>query len=823
MKLFLVWYSSLFAAFHPARGEGDGANTTKLDDLGRSGRPDRHTRLRRKHRLASTLQDDKKVVIVGAGFAGWGAAHRLVEGGMRAEDITLLEADVGFGGRAQKDKKFMPFPLDLGPSYVPDGFRSELAALAGVSVKDLPLSVVEGVGSYLWNDAMTYNDFLAKHIIAQLDVCESETACEEQAGKMGYKFKGELSNKKAYGCYAKSKKNNPNKYEAFWGGYKAKKMTIPLDDDKKRINCDRINKIYNCEVTSVDYEDANQVFTTCEDGRSFTSTQAIVTVPLSVLKDGDITFKPDLPTGIQYNVDNRDWWGGFKFFFEFDMDFQPDGSFSIGGERDYESGVLTGEHLAWDYTRYCAPNFEGGRNLVGGYFLGTKADDFENMNEAQMVQKVLSKFKEYYSDENGFTQGYRPDSYQQHLIVNWEENPFVRGSYSGPDPKGFEGHRADNRNKIFIAGEAFPAPLFEFCSSPKDCYYSYYWADLPVEIQEAYKVIGWTQQSWDPGSPWPDAYDLYWNKLDNAQKEAMSFIGHTQESWDRRLVCDSTPQQCWYAYSWDNLPQPIQDAYAVLGYNKNKWNNGNNSSIYLTPWFELTIEHQEAATSLGYTQEIWDKRLGVFVMSDQEVEYEENGWVYSALHSGQKAAEMILALQSWSDLIPKEDFGTYDRTLGVFQGCSGKTQAIKKKAKFFLELKANKEVSCAKTKFLALSGQATEIRIAFKLKATKFEDGDLFSVEIATNGDSTYQQILNFGKESSGKGGILGYAQIPKMKKWISIKDLLHEQEWLVVKLENLGTNSVSRISLQFAHHTASKKKQKVHLDNISLQEFVPM
>merc|ERR1719222_481302 len=116
---------------------------------------------------------------------------------------------------------------------------------------------------------------------------------------------------------------------------------------------------------------------------------------------------------------------------------------------------------------------------------------------------------------------------------------------------------------------------------------------------------------------------------------------------------------------------------------------------------------------------------------------------------------------------------------GCSRGVLERPRRSRKKGKFFLELKANEVVSCAKTKFLTLSGQATEIRIAFKLSA-KFEDGDLFSVEIATNGDSTYQQILNFGKEASGKSGMLGYTQIPKMKKWFSIKELLDDQGWLV-------------------------------------------
>ena len=71
----------------------------------------------------------------------------------------------------------------------------------------------------------------------------------------------------------------------------------------------------------VDYGVSANVETTCTTGTTPTTfflTHVIVTVPLSVLKDGNIALVPALPAGIQDNVDNRAWFRGFKLLVKFD-------------------------------------------------------------------------------------------------------------------------------------------------------------------------------------------------------------------------------------------------------------------------------------------------------------------------------------------------------------------------------------------------------------------------------------------------------------------------------------------------------------------------
>jgi hypothetical protein len=66
----------------------------------------------------------------------------------------ILEAVNGFGGRTQTEDAFMPFPLELCASFVPDWFRTEVAGLA-----ELSLVRAEAEERYAWQTPGTYYNF----------------------------------------------------------------------------------------------------------------------------------------------------------------------------------------------------------------------------------------------------------------------------------------------------------------------------------------------------------------------------------------------------------------------------------------------------------------------------------------------------------------------------------------------------------------------------------------------------------------------------------------------------------------------------------------
>ena len=107
-------------------------------------------------------------------------------------------------------------------------------------------------------------------------------------------------------------------------------------------------------------------------------------------------------------------------------------------------------------------------------------------------------------------------------------------------------------------------------------YYSEAWNNLPQEIQDAFTVMGYTENLWDFGGA-VSTNDLDWTELTAEQQEAALFIGFTEEQWcvDEEPVAPAsggTPEELYYDEYWKDLPKEVQDAYAVLGYNETGWN-----------------------------------------------------------------------------------------------------------------------------------------------------------------------------------------------------------------------------------------------------------
>lgn len=66
-----------------------------------------------------------------------------------------------------------------------------------------------------------------------------------------------------------------------------------------------------------------------------------------------------------------------------------------------------------------------------------------------------------------------------------------------------------------------------------------------------------------------------------------------------------TPSEMYYDEDWADLSQEVQDAYEILGYNEQLWDEGGVVFSDDYDWIELTPEMLEAAVLLGYTEEFW--------------------------------------------------------------------------------------------------------------------------------------------------------------------------------------------------------------------------
>ena len=62
-------------------------------------------------------------------------------------------------------------------------------------------------------------------------------------------------------------------------------------------------------------------------------------------------------------------------------------------------------------------------------------------------------------------------------------------------------------------------------------YDDYDWDELPADIQEAAKVLGYNKKYWDKDKE-PKESDEYWKGLTPEQQAAATKLGYDEKSWD---------------------------------------------------------------------------------------------------------------------------------------------------------------------------------------------------------------------------------------------------------------------------------------------------
>lgn len=195
--------------------------------------------------------------------------------------------------------------------------------------------------------------------------------------------------------------------------------------------------IYGCRVTNVDYTHAN-VLTTCENGRMFLSNHVIVTVPLTVLKQGGITFNPLLPDELTVNHPGN-MFPGFKIAIEFAAGF-PGRLVNVLDNVDDHS-------YFWSISSIHDKNLSTNGTIMLGFVVGKLLEPFANLNDTEIKDRVLDLIDpefDYLASK----------LYMRHKLWDWTSNNDFRGTFSHhlyDGPKNVLG-----LNKIWIAGEAFP-------------------------------------------------------------------------------------------------------------------------------------------------------------------------------------------------------------------------------------------------------------------------------------------------------------------------------------------------------------------------------
>ena len=125
-----------------------------------------------------------------------------------------------------------------------------------------------------------------------------------------------------------------------------------------------------------------------QHGEMLTAKYAVITVPLTVLKDGDIDFIPALPESKKKAVDRVQMRGGLKIVCRFKSQFWSDKVNLIYCVRGFVSQI-------WMYTRDSAESDEK-CYIIAGFQTAEPAEQKMNLTERDVLDGFLQQLDEIF-------------------------------------------------------------------------------------------------------------------------------------------------------------------------------------------------------------------------------------------------------------------------------------------------------------------------------------------------------------------------------------------------------------------------------------------
>jgi len=401
-------------------------------------------------RARAAALDGVRVVVIGAGCAGLGAARLLHKQGA---EVLVLEGKSHIGGRVRTDWS-MGAPFESGAGWIHGPARANpVRQLCDAVGAEYHLFDDEN-GSFFTKDGAEFSDDLYEQVAYSWnDVIKH---IEDN-----YELDDPRSLHEAIRAYDARLLNDPAVIWAFsaWTEFSS---GGPIEDlSAALINADQgfdapdvllisgydamlkplasgLNILLNQTVSSIAYSADGGVKIVTNRG-VVEADYCICTVPLGVLQAGTIAFHPPLPESHSSRIKRLGFGSVSKLALKFEEPF-----WDVGTQY---FGMITEPRGRWNYwLNYRSFSQE---NILVGFCVGNYATIADRMSRDEMIEDALPVLRRVW--------GVAVGAPIEALSTHWSADPHALGAYSYPRPgnakRDYDGLAEGIEGRLFLAGE----------------------------------------------------------------------------------------------------------------------------------------------------------------------------------------------------------------------------------------------------------------------------------------------------------------------------------------------------------------------------------
>jgi len=377
-----------------------------------------------------------KVLIIGAGAAGLYAGYILKSKGI---DFQILEAAPNYGGRIGKINGFANFPVDAGAQWV-HGKNSIVSDLIAASSTQITLD--DSSEKYWFNNQLVSSLPRDINTIFLDDYNAPDVSFEEFA--IQKEFGNEYKNIVEF--IAGDSGADASNISTYWKIKEEENWSSGDDDFKfqetyfdlieKQIATHVQDQIQlNTVIKQIDYSGAT-IQVSDYNNNVYTADKVIITVPITILKSGDIEFVPALPTEKTSAFSKIGMGAGMKVFLKFSTKF-------------FDENIYGGSICA-SYSDDSIGKLQDD-NILLAFIMGQQAEYLNSLtSDAAITNALLQELDTMYN-------GQATASFVTSHVQNWTAHPFIRGAYSYSTVGMGDARKVASESvskKLYFAGEA---------------------------------------------------------------------------------------------------------------------------------------------------------------------------------------------------------------------------------------------------------------------------------------------------------------------------------------------------------------------------------